>query len=313
MARNQHAEKSAGYKATQQELDKLEEETLSALASEIPGADAFVDQPEDGGTDEEPEAPDQAESEIQEEDANGEIPEDEAPTNKSEPELSHREQKRSKRLAQELEDTKKRLAELEAKVTPPAKTPEQQQADRERFNWQPQPKQQNPAQPAMPSLERDELTQEDIQKMIKEGSRAEAETLLAEQNRRQNLAQDAAYGEEKYDMLRPVNPDGTANPTYHDRITQLVKATFQAARQTNPDIRLKTIVEDIMDTVNGLQEQTVANTKSVVKRQAGGQALGPSATPSASKSQRTEGLDFGSANSLKELEAMEAALPHADE
>lgn len=138
-----------------------------------------------------------------------------------------------------------------------------------------QPSYQQPVNQFVPQVEPgSEITPEQYQKDVMSAAQTitqlEINKLRAEQAQKEyveNFDRDVAYTESKYSEL---NAD---SPNYDSKLSEKVANMYEKLSAKNPNIRLRDIVDDVMEVAERKSTRATAQTNSQIKRQADESAL----------------------------------------
>lgn len=173
----------------------------------------------------------------------------------------------------EEEPVKKRSNRLERRFAKMSQKHREQQEEIRRLSAM-QPIVDTPQVPLDQEITIDQYGQ-DVARQAKAAASAEIQQLRMEQalkERADNFDRDLDYIERKYDVL---NED---SPNHDSRISSKVASMYEKLSERNPDIRLKDIVEDVMDIVERQSAHSSAETSASVAKAAAETSIKPDAT-----------------------------------
>lgn len=174
----------------------------------------------------------------------------------------------------EEEPVKKRSNRLERRFAKMSQKHREQEEEIRRLSAMQQPIVDTPQVPLDQEITLDQYGQ-DVARQAKAAASAEIQQIRYEQalkERADNFERDVDYIERKYDIL---NED---SPNHDSKISSKVASMYEKLSKNNPDVRLKDIVEDVMDIVERQSAHSSAETSASVAKAAAETSIKPDAT-----------------------------------
>ncbi len=151
------------------------------------------------------------------------------------------------------------------------------------------------------------LTTEQLDAQVKD----EATKAAREESRRVRIATrlqtDGVLIEEKYPEFRKPTED-KPNDRFDQDLTAFAWKIFHTEFEKNPETRLMDVVEQVMSVKRKAAEEARKQQAAIVDKQDAEQAIDPSGTPQFQNENNVLEGKIKSANSMKELEALEKSL-----